>query len=161
MIPRRGTCEHQSRYLSNMVFWTERVTCNPDTWTSGSKRPCPRPPCRFRSPGQTLRFSAEISGYSTSSGSRRKGLVPGTSLHVKILGLGNVQFFFVSTVDGLADTIICPAFLATSRRVAWISFRFGSPILRYPATEGGLKAEKGIVDCSRTMRLLLVLLEIK
>ena len=48
---------------------------------------------------------------------------------------GNVQFFFVSTVEGLADTIICPAFLATPRRTSWISFRFGSPILHYLAVE--------------------------
>ena len=93
-------------------------------------------------------------GSSTSSGSRRKGLVPVTSFNVKIRGLGNVQFFFVSTVDGLADTIIRPAFLATSRRVSWISFRFGSPILLYATTEGGMEAEKGIVDFPRTIRIL-------
>lgn len=40
-----------------------------------------------------------------------------------------VQFFFVSTVDGVAEVIIWPAFLARSTRKSWISCRFGSSIV--------------------------------
>ena len=40
-----------------------------------------------------------------------------------------LQFFFVSTVDGLAEVIIWPAFLARSTRKSWISCRFGSSIV--------------------------------
>ena len=36
------------------------------------------------------------------------------------------EFFFVSTVVGLADVIISPALLAIVRRKSWISWRFGS-----------------------------------
>jgi len=40
-----------------------------------------------------------------------------------------LQFFFVSTVDGVAEVIMWPAFLARSMRKSWISCRFGSSIV--------------------------------
>lgn len=39
-----------------------------------------------------------------------------------------LQFFFVSIVDGLAEVIMSPAFLASSIRKSWISWRLGSAI---------------------------------
>lgn len=39
------------------------------------------------------------------------------------------EFFFVSTVLGLAEVIISPAFWAMVMRKSWISCRFGSSIL--------------------------------
>lgn len=41
----------------------------------------------------------------------------------------SIQFFFVSTVDGCAEVIISPAFLARLMRKSWISWRFGSAMV--------------------------------
>ena len=48
--------------------------------------------------------------------------------------LGNadiVQLSLVSTVEGLAEVIISPAFLATSSKVSWISCKFGLSIAKF------------------------------
>lgn len=49
---------------------------------------------------------------------------------VEVLHLGMIsQFFFVSTVVGLAEVILGPAFFASPTRKSCISWRLGSGIL--------------------------------
>jgi hypothetical protein len=87
-----------------------RRTCRKGMRIPATRIPCLPPLCRSPSRGQMLKIllSAQLS----------------------FLDLGRyLQFFFVSTVDGVAEVIMWPAFLARSMRKSWISCRFGSSIV--------------------------------
>ncbi len=70
-----------------------------------------------------------------------------------------LQFFFVSTVDGVAEVIMCPAFLARSMRKSWISCRFGSSIVAvfgsWEVRSRGTEFESPFEDAVLTVRSAL------